>query len=93
MDSQNTLVPYGTYVMIWFGLIMLTGLTITVAGLHLGAFSVMTAILIAGIKSGLVLYYFMHLKYEDSVFKIMLMLAVITMVVIMVLTFADVSFR
>lgn len=91
--EPKTTVPYGTYVMIWFGLITLTGVTITVAGLHLGAFSVMTAILIASIKATLVLFYFMHLKYEDKVFRIMLMLAVATMAVIMALTFADVSLR
>jgi len=82
-----------TYLLIWFGLLVLTGVTVTVAGLNLGNLSVLGAILIAAVKSTLVVLFFMHIKYEDRVFKIMLGVAIITLVVIMVLTFVDVSFR
>ncbi len=82
-----------TYLMIWFGLLVLTGVTVTVAGLNLGNLSVLGTILIAAVKSTLVVWIFMHIKYEDRVFKIMLGVAIITLVVIMVLTFVDVSFR
>jgi cytochrome c oxidase subunit 4 len=79
--------------MIWFGLLVLTGVTVTVAGLNLGNLSVLGAILIAAVKSTLVVWIFMHIKYEDRVFKMMLGLAIFTLVVILVLTFADVSYR
>jgi cytochrome c oxidase subunit 4 len=72
---------------------VLTGVTVTVAGLNLGNLSVLGAILIAAVKSTLVVLFFMHIKYEDRVFKIMLGAAIIMLVVIMVLTFVDVSFR
>ena len=92
MEKHHT-IPLGTYVLIWLALLTLTAVTVTVAGLHLGNFTVLAAIAIATIKSTLVLLYFMHLKYEDRVFLIMLMLALFTLAVIMVLTFIDVSFR
>lgn len=91
-DSQPH-VTYGTYVLIWFGLLVLTGLTVTVAGMSLGRLSIFTAILIAAFKSGLVLYYFMHLKYEVRLFKIMLFIAVAAIVVFIGFTFFDVSYR
>jgi len=95
MDTNKTknIHPYSTYLLIWFGLLVLTGVTVTVAGLNLGNLSVLGAILIAAVKSTLVLLFFMHLRYEDRVFKIMLGIAIITLMIIMVLTFADVSFR
>ena len=93
MEKHKTLVPYGTYVLVWFGLLALTGVTITVANLHLGQFSVLTAISIAAIKGTLVLLIFMNLKFEDRLFRIMLLVAVATLTVIMVLTFVDISFR
>ena len=93
MEKPKTLVPYGTYVLVWFGLMALTGVTITVANLHLGQFSVLAAILIAAVKGTLVLMIFMNLKYEERLFRIMLLLAVVTLAVIMVLTFTDISFR
>lgn len=92
MEKKNPR-PFSTYILIWLGLLMLTGVTITVAGLNLGTLSVLGAIVIAAIKSTLVVLYFMHIKYEDRVFKIMLGLAIFTLVVILALTFADVSYR
>lgn len=85
--------PFSTYILIWIGLLILTVFTVTVAGLNLGNLSVLGAILIAAVKSILVVLFFMHIKYEDRVFKIMLGVAIITLMVIMLLTFIDVSFR
>ena len=86
-------IPYGLYLMVWAGLLVLTALTVTVAGLHLGTASVAAAVCIAAAKAALVLLYFMHLKYEPAVFRTMLGLAVGIIVVILLLTFSDVAFR
>ena len=85
--------PLTTYVTVWVALLMLTGLTITVASLHLGAWSVLAAIIIATVKGTLVLLYFMHLLHEERVFKVMLFLALFTLTIILVLTYADVLLR
>ncbi|MBD3334637.1 MAG: cytochrome-c oxidase [Candidatus Eisenbacteria bacterium] len=86
-------VPYGTYIMIWLGLLVLTGVTITAAGLSFGQWSALAAIVIATVKASLVLFFFMHLKYESVLFKGFLVVALLTLAVIMFLTFADTSFR
>jgi cytochrome c oxidase subunit IV len=92
-DNNNTknIHPYSTYLLIWFGLLVLTGVTVTVAGLNLGNLSVLGAILIATVKSALLIMLFMHIKHEDRIFKILLGVAVIILVVIMVLTFVNIS--
>jgi cytochrome c oxidase subunit 4 len=86
-------IPMGQFLTVWAALLVLTGVTVTVAGLRLGAFSVFTAILIAAAKASLVLLFFMRLKYEPLLFRAMLLAAVATIAVIMALTFADVAFR
>ena len=91
--ERHASISLGTYVMVWLALLVLTAATITAAGLHFGNFSVLAAIVIATIKGTLVLMYFMHLKYEERVFKLMLLLALFTLTVIMVLTFIDVALR
>jgi len=93
IPAKHQPIPLSSYVLIWLGLLMLTALTVTTASLHLGGWSVFAAIAIATVKGTLVLLYFMHLKYEDRVFKVMLFLALLTLTVIMVLTFCDVLFR
>lgn len=91
--DENARIPYSKYLMVWFALVVLTGITIMVAGLQVGGWSAFAAIFIAAIKGTLVLFYFMHLRYESGLFKIALTVAMLTLAVIMALTFADVSFR
>lgn len=91
--EQHQLVSYGTYIMVWLALLILTGLTITVAGLNLKNYAIIAALFIAGFKSTLVLNYFMHLKFETPLFKNMVYVAIFTLVIIIGLTFTDIAFR
>ncbi|OGW39139.1 MAG: hypothetical protein A2X58_09045 [Nitrospirae bacterium GWC2_56_14] len=82
-----------TYMTVWLSLLALTTITITAAGMHLGRFSTLTAILIASTKASLVLWYFMHLKYERRLFKLMFLIPIATLTVIIGLTFFDIWYR
>jgi len=92
-NTESHTVSYGTYVMVWLGLVALTAVTASVAGLELGGITIVVALLIAISKSMLVGNYFMHLKFEKAVFKIFVAVCIITFLVIIILTFADLSFR
>ena len=87
-------VTYKTYVRIWLGLVILTGITVSMAGMNLGLLSIVIVLAIAAIKSGLVLSYFMHLKYETGLlFKLMIPIVLAVLTVFIGLTFSDVAFR
>ncbi len=87
------IVGYGTFALVWLGLVILTGTTVTVAGINLGTWNILAALIIASVKAGLVLSYFMHLKYEEGIFKVMFLVALVTLAVIVGLTFSDVFYR
>lgn len=82
-----------TYVSTWVALVILTGVTVYVSKLALGAFSILAAILIASLKAGLVLYIFMHLRFEDRVLRVVLLVVIATLTIIIGLTFLDLGFR
>ncbi len=86
-------VEYRIFFIVWVCLLALTGLTIWVAGLGLGNFSTFVAMGIATIKASLVLFFFMHLRYEPPLFRIMALVTIITLTVIVLLTFTDIWFR
>jgi cytochrome c oxidase subunit 4 len=86
-------ISYGLYLLIWLSLIALTATTAAVAGINLAAFALVVALLIAVTKASLVVNYFMHIKFEDKIFKVFLGVAGFTIFVIFTLTFADVFFR
>jgi cytochrome c oxidase subunit IV len=82
-----------TYVAVWLSLLALTAITITAANMHLGRVSTLTSLLIASTKAGLVLWFFMHLKYERKLFKFMFLIPIATLTVIIALTFFDIWYR
>jgi cytochrome c oxidase subunit 4 len=85
---------YRTYVWVWVGLLILTGLTVSMAGMNLGRLSIAMVLAIAAIKSGLVLGYFMHLKYETGLlFKLMIPIVLAALTIFIGLTFTDIAFR
>jgi cytochrome c oxidase subunit 4 len=82
---------YSPYVLVWLALIALTGLTAAVAGINFGKFSILVAILIAVVKSYLVLTEFMHLKSEEPVFRVFALVALLFIVISLTLLFSDYS--
>jgi cytochrome c oxidase subunit 4 len=91
--SHEKPISYGTYILVWLGLIALTAITAVVAGINLAAFTLAVALVIALTKASLVVNIFMHIKFEDKIFKVFLGVAGFTIFVIFTLTFADVFFR
>jgi len=86
-------VGYGGYVLIWLILLGLTVTTVAVAGIDLGNLTLFVALLIAAIKSFLVINIFMHIKFDDKVFKLFVLVALMTLLVAFVLTSTDIFFR
>ncbi|MFH1197326.1 MAG: cytochrome C oxidase subunit IV family protein [bacterium] len=97
MENNNTKqshsIGYGTYVIVWLALLMFTAITVTVAGIDLGDYTLFVALSIAAVKSALVINIFMHIKFDEPIFKVFLLVSAVTLLVIFVLTFFDISFR
>jgi len=92
-EEKKHIVGNKTFIFVWLTLLALTAITVTVAELHLGRFSMLTALVIASLKAGLVLWFFMHLKYESRLFKWLLLAPIVTLAVIIGLTFFDIWYR
>ncbi len=93
VEHKEHLINYGTYVLIWLSLISLTVLTVAVAGVDLKKIALFVALFIAAIKSTLVILYFMHIKFDDAIFKVFFFVALATLASIFILTSFDVFFR
>lgn len=80
-------------VIVWLGLVALTGVTVGAAYVDLKHLSFVVAMIIATIKSTLVVMYFMHMRYEKRVFLWFFISAIATYVIFVILTFADYIYR
>jgi len=92
--AEDHIITTGTYTAVWLALLILLAATISVAKLRLLAkFSVLGSLIIASVKAGLVLAFFMHLKYEGRFLKGMLTITVAALTMLIGMTFVDVWLR
>ena len=94
MSTETShIVPYRTFIGIWLVLLALTGVTVGVAQIDLGFMNIWVALSIASLKSGLVVAIFMHLKYEQPLFKLALFAALAILAIFIGFSFFDVLYR
>jgi cytochrome c oxidase subunit 4 len=91
--QEQQIVAAKTFVIVWIVLLVLTGITVKAAQMHLGAWSMAANLLIASTKASLVLWFFMHLKYEKLFFKLLFLIPITTITIIIWLTFYDIWYR
>ena len=92
-EQHEHLVPYRTFLIVWGVLLVLTVITVAVSRFDLGALNIWVALAVATVKSTLVVAFFMHLKYEQPLFKLALVVAVAILAIFIGLTFFDVLYR
>ena len=81
-------------VAVWLGLLALTALTVGMASLDLGKASILAVLGIASLKFGLVLAFFMHLRYEKvRLYLGLFLIAVAALAIFLGLVLADILAR
>jgi len=90
---DNHIIGYGTLTAVWVGLLLLTALTVWVSRYTLGIGHVWGSLAIAAVKGGLVIAFFMHMRYEGRLLRWLLFVALVTLALFIGLTFFDVLYR
>jgi len=91
--ESNHQTGYSTYIVVWLTLVGLTILTVSSSSFELGAITLAVAMLIAVIKSSLVVNIFMHIKFDNKIFLVFIGVAVMILLVCFLFTAVDVFFR
>lgn len=82
-------VPIGVLATVWGALLVLTVITVAVAGVDLGRFNLEIALAIATVKASLVLLYFMHMRYDRPVNAIVFVTALLFVALFVSLALLD----
>ena len=92
-DTTHHIVPYRTYGLILLLLLVLTATSVAVTQIELTRWATIVALLLASTKSAFVLAVFMHLKFDQTIYKVMVIFIILVMTALIVLTFFDYGFR
>ncbi|MFC2080210.1 cytochrome C oxidase subunit IV family protein [Bacteroidota bacterium] len=92
-NEKHHIIPYKTYILVLAVLIVLTLLSVAITQIELSSYSTIAAMIIAGIKSTFILLIFMHLKYDQRIFKVMVSLIIGLVFLVIFITMLDYIFR
>lgn len=92
-DQHTHIVKYKTYVYVLIALLIMTFVSVIVTEIDLGPYTVSMALLLASIKSVMVLLIFMHLKFDKKFYGIMVASVFLLLACVIVITFLDYLYR
>ena len=90
--SEHAHPGYGTFIAVWVVLVLFTCALVGLSHLGQGA-AVWGLLTLTPLKAALVFYFFMHLRYEGPLFKIVILVTLGTLLIFFALLFSDVAFR
>ncbi len=92
-EQKNHISTYKSQILVLLSLLVLTVLTVTITSVHLGPYNTAAAMLIASVKAAIVLLYFMHLKFDEKIYRFMVTLVLTIYAVVIIITFFDYLYR
>jgi cytochrome c oxidase subunit 4 len=88
-DPTEHIVPVSTYIFVFIGLMFATALTTAVAYIDLGKWNTVAALFIAVCKMLLVVLFFMHVKYNRGLSRIVIIAAFFWLGIMIALSLSD----
>jgi len=89
MEPERHITEYKTYAVVLIVLLVLTMVSVLVTHLELKAWTVGIALVVTCIMAWLILVYFMHLKFDNLLIKLLVALVFLLFAIFMVLLLLD----
>jgi cytochrome c oxidase subunit 4 len=92
-DEVGHIVPESLFLKVLIALLVLTVVTVLAAQVDLGKWNIVGALLIATVKASLVIYFFMHGKYENRIIWTYILIPFVLLAIMIGGVFTDDPFR
>ena len=92
-EAHVHVVPYWVFFRVWLLLLFLTSILVIASTLMHEALSVWAMLIVTPLKAGLVLFFFMHLKYEKPYLRALVFLTFGLLTLFIGLLFFDILHR
>ncbi len=92
-QSEHHILPFALYFKILGILLVLTAITVVASQINFGPWNTVIAMLIASVKAGFVLAFFMHLKYDDKLYWVCFGCGIFFLIVLYFFSWLDIATR
>jgi cytochrome c oxidase subunit 4 len=89
MEPNHHIIPVRTYLIVFALLMVLLAITVTVSLFDFGMLNLFVALSIATVKAGLIMAYFMHLRYSSKLVWIFAGLGFFGLVIMILIAMGD----
>jgi cytochrome c oxidase subunit 4 len=90
---KNSLRPYAVFVAVWLALLLLLGITVATSFIPLGGGNTLVNGLVALAKAGLVVVFYMQMRSEVALIRIVALIAVMALSLLFLLSGLDYATR
>lgn len=87
--AEHHIIPLKTYLGVGAALFFLTALTVWIAQINLGGWNAIVAVSVATVKAILVALIYMHLKYDNKIYSVIFLTALVFLALFIALTMFD----
>jgi len=87
--AEHHIIPLKTYLSVGAILFFLTAVTVWVAQINLGGWNAVVAVSIAVVKASFVALIYMHLKYDNKIYSVIFLTALVFLAIFIALTMFD----
>lgn len=91
--KHTHIVEYKNHLLVLAILIALTIITVAITSVELGPYNTTAAMVIASIKAVTVLLYFMHLRFDQKIYRFMATFVILIFLAVIIVTFFDYFYR
>ncbi len=88
-SHPHHIVPLKIYLAVGAALLILTAVTVAVSFIDLGGLNIVVALAVAAVKASLVILFFMHLKYDNKLYMIIFLVAIVFLAIFITFTMFD----
>lgn len=92
-EDKYPVASYRSIILTYIGLVALAAVSVTLSILKLGEANLWGPLVIAPVQAGLVVFFFMHMRHESGLWKILLLTVLVILSLFIGLTFVDTLFR
>lgn len=92
-QEKPHILSFKAQILILAVLIVLTFMAIGVTKIDLGAFSLAVILILSAVQVFIVMAYHMHLKFESTFFKVMVVCLFVLFIAVLIATISDYIFR
>lgn len=90
---EHHIIPLTSYLKVFTALVVLTVITVIAARFDFGTMNTIIALGIASVKAGLVMAIFMHLKYDDKLYLVLILTSIFFLIVMYFFSVLDLFTR